>query len=40
MNTTELILLILVIVYIPLWFIVWKHPAAIRHGFEKYGPTI
>ena len=40
MNTTELILLILVIVYIPLWFIVWKHPAALRHGFEKYGPTI
>jgi membrane-associated protease RseP (regulator of RpoE activity) len=40
MNTTELILLILVIIYIPLWFIVWKHPAALRHGFEKYGPAI
>lgn len=28
------------IVYIPLWFLVWKHPSALRHGFEKYGPTI
>ena len=40
MNTTVLILLILLIIYVPLWFFVWKHPSALRYGLEKYGPTI
>lgn len=40
MNTTVLILLVLLIIYVPLWFYVWKHPSALRYGLEKYGPTI
>ena len=40
MGSTEIILLILLLIYIPLWIVVWKHPAALRHGFEKYGPAI
>ena len=40
MNTTVLILLILVIIYVPLWFYVWRKPSAFRNVLEKYGPTI
>lgn len=40
MSTTVWILLVLLIIYIPLWFFVWKHPSALRYGLEKYGPTI
>lgn len=40
MNTTVLILLILVIIYVPLWFYVWRRPSAFRNVLEKYGPTI
>ena len=40
MNTTVLILLILLIIYVPVWFYVWKHPSALRLGLEKYGPCV
>lgn len=40
MNTTELILVILTVIYVPLWFYVWKHPNLLSRGLEKYGPVI
>ncbi len=40
MNTTELILIILTVIYVPLWFYVWKHPNLLSRGLEKYGPVI
>ncbi len=40
MNTTALILIILTLIYVPLWFYVWKHPGLLKRGFEKYGPLI
>ncbi len=40
MNTTVLILLVLLVIYVPFWFYVWRHPGAFRNVFEKYGPAI
>ena len=40
MNTTVLILVILTVIYVPLWFYVWKHPNLLSKGLEKYGPVI
>ncbi|MCQ2079979.1 MAG: site-2 protease family protein [archaeon] len=40
MDTTMTVLLVLLVIYIPLWVLVWKHPRAISHGFERWGPAI
>lgn len=40
MNTTAIILIILVIIYIPFWIMVRTNPKWKERGFEKYGPTI
>ena len=33
MNTTVLILLVLLVIYVPFWFYVWRHPGAFRNVF-------
>ncbi|MDR3205479.1 MAG: site-2 protease family protein [Candidatus Methanoplasma sp.] len=40
METTYLILLILAIIYVPLYIWVLKSPKAAEYGLAKYGPTI
>lgn len=40
MGATGWILLILLIIYIPLWVFAWKDPRAAKLGLQKYGPLI
>ncbi len=40
MSATGWILLILTLIYIPLWVWVWKSPRAQKLGLQKYGPII
>lgn len=40
MDATVLILIILTVIYVPIWVIVWRSPKAKERGFEKYGPII
>ncbi|MDD4222358.1 MAG: site-2 protease family protein, partial [Candidatus Methanomethylophilus sp.] len=40
MSLTAWILLILLVVYIPLWLWVFKSPKAVKYGLEKYGPCV
>lgn len=40
MSSTAWILLILLMVYIPIWVYAWRSPSAKKHGLEKYGPLI
>lgn len=40
MSTTAWILLVLAIVYVPIWFYAWRSGKDSKWGLEKYGPTI
>ncbi len=40
MSLTAWILLVLLILYIPLWIWVWRSPKAAKYGLEKYGPCV
>lgn len=40
MNSTIIILLILTVVYVPLWILVKTNPKMKERGLEKYGPCI
>lgn len=41
MDTAYLVMIILCIVYIPIWFWVWRNPEkAARYHLVKYGPTV
>ncbi len=40
MNSTMIILLILTVIYIPLWILVKTNPKMKERGLEKYGPCI
>lgn len=40
MNTTVIILIILTVIYVPLWFLVRSDPKMKARGFEKYGPAV
>lgn len=40
MNTTAIILIILTVIYIPLWILVRTNTKLKDRGLEKYGPTI
>lgn len=40
MNTTAIILIILTVIYVPLWFLVRTNSKMKGRGLEKYGPAI
>ncbi len=41
MDTALLVMIILCVVYVPIWFWVWRYPeAAARFHLVKYGPTV
>lgn len=40
LSLTAWVLIILTVLYIPLWIYAWKSPKAAKYGLEKYGPTV
>lgn len=40
MSLTLWILIVLAVIYVPIWFFAWKDPRAKKYLMEKYGPTV
>lgn len=40
MSLTILVLVVLTVIYVPIWYFAWRSPRARDYKLEKYGPTV